>query len=70
MDLLDLLLLFLLAPALLLGMALGIAGACLLHWLAPAPEPIAAEAVLVALGFFGGLVCSWWLEQSTPRKPF
>ena len=68
MELVDLLLLLLFAPALLCGLALGIAGAFLLHWFAPAPEPLMAEAGLVALGFFGGLVCSWWFDRAGPSK--
>jgi len=63
MELIDLLLTCLFAPALLCGLALGIGGAFLLHWLALSPEPLGAEALLVALGFIGGLLCTLWLNR-------
>jgi hypothetical protein len=62
MDFIDILFGVLWAPALLVGTAIGFSGALLLHWLAPAPEPLLAEAALTALGFIGGLACEWWLH--------
>jgi uncharacterized membrane protein YccC len=51
----------LLVPEALLGTLLGVAGASLVHWLAPSPEPVMVEAGLVAFGFVGGLALShWW----------
>ena len=51
----------LLVPEALLGTLLGIAGAALIHWLAPSPEPVLVEAGVVAFGFVGGLALShWW----------
>jgi hypothetical protein len=62
MDFLDLVLL----PDLVLGTILGICAAGLVHWLAPAPEPLLLEGGLVALGFAGGVVVS--LLSSRKRK--
>jgi hypothetical protein len=51
----------LLVPEALFGTLLGIAGASLVHWLAPSPEPVLVEAGLIALGFVSGLALShWW----------
>ena len=51
----------LLVPEALFGTLLGVAGASLVHWLAPSPEPVLVETGLVALGFVSGLAVShWW----------
>jgi predicted CDP-diglyceride synthetase/phosphatidate cytidylyltransferase len=59
MGLLDLLL----VPEALVGCILGLLAASIVHWLAPAPEPVVLEAGLVAAGFIGGLVVSWLTEK-------
>ena len=72
MELLELLLTLLVAPAMLVGIAIGLLGAALLHWLAPAPEPLFAEAALVAMGFLGALLYGYWQmqqKQDARRKP-
>jgi hypothetical protein len=53
----------LLVPEAFLGCLLGLLAACLVHWLAPAPEPVLLEAGLVAGGFVGGLVVNWLTER-------
>jgi predicted CDP-diglyceride synthetase/phosphatidate cytidylyltransferase len=45
------------------GCILGLLAASIVHWLAPAPEPVVLEAGLVAAGFIGGLVVSWLTEK-------
>lgn len=59
MALLDLLV----VPEALVGCVLGLLAAGLVHWLAPAPEPIVLEAGLIAAGFIGGLVVNWLTER-------
>jgi Na+/glutamate symporter len=54
----DLLALFA-VPEAVVGCLLGLLVAALIHWLAPAPEPLVLEAGLVAAGFIGGLAVSW-----------
>jgi hypothetical protein len=39
-----------------LGTLLGIAAAVALHWLFPGQDILFGQALLVAVGFFGGLV--------------
>ena len=50
-------------PEALVGCILGLLAAGLIHWLAPAPEPILLEGGLVAAGFIGGLVVNWLTER-------
>lgn len=59
MALLDLLV----VPEALIGCVLGLLAAGLVHWIAPAPEPIVLEAGLVAAGFIGGLVVNWLTDR-------
>ena len=59
MSLLDLLV----VPEALVGCVLGLLAAFLVHWIAPAPEPVVLEAGLVAAGFIGGLVVNWLTER-------
>jgi Na+/glutamate symporter len=59
MTLLDLLV----VPEALVGCVLGLLAAGLVHWIAPAPEPVVLEAGLVAAGFIGGLVVNWLTER-------
>ncbi len=53
----------LVVPEALVGCILGLLAAGLIHWLAPAPEPILLEGGLVAAGFIGGLVVNWLTER-------
>ena len=53
----------LLVPEALIGCLIGLMAAGLIHWIAPAPEPVLLEAALVAGGFIGGLVVSWMTEK-------
>lgn len=59
MDLLNLLV----VPEALVGCVLGLLAAGLVHWIAPAPEPIVLEAGLVTAGLIGGLVVNWLTER-------
>ena len=56
MDFIDLLLF----PEIVLGALVGLAGAALIHWFAPKPEPLLVEAGLVALGAIGGMFFAHW----------
>ena len=46
-------------PEAVVGCVVGLLLAGLIHWLAPAPEPVLLEAALVALGFIGGLAVGY-----------
>jgi hypothetical protein len=59
MDLLEALLMW----EALLGCLFGLVAAGLIHWLAPAPEPVFLEAALVAGGFFVGLIVGWRVDK-------
>ncbi len=54
----------LVVPEALFGTLLGVVGALLVHWLAPAPEPVTVEAGLVALGFIAGLGLNRWNHRA------
>jgi hypothetical protein len=53
----------LVVPEAIVGCVLGLLAAGLIHWIAPAPEPIVLEEGLVAAGFIGGLVVDWLTER-------
>ena len=53
----------LVVPEAVVGTTLGLLAAALVHWLAPAPEPVVLEAGLVAAGFVGGLVVNWLTDK-------
>jgi hypothetical protein len=64
MGLLDLLV----VPEAFVGCVLGLLAAGLIHWIAPAPEPIVLEGGLVAAGFIGGLVVNWLTERRSKDR--
>jgi hypothetical protein len=64
MDLLDLLV----VREAVVGCVLGLLAAGLIHWIAPAPEPILLEAGLIAAGLIGGLVVNWLTERRSQDR--
>jgi hypothetical protein len=57
-----------LVPEAFVGCVLGLVAAGLIHWIAPAPEPIVLEGGLVAAGFIGGLVVNWLTERRSKDR--
>jgi hypothetical protein len=65
----DLLLDLLIAPGLVLGCAVGVGAAVLLHWLAPDQDLVWVQALLVIGGGVVGVLLEGALTDSRSSKP-
>jgi hypothetical protein len=68
LEAMDALVTALLLPEVLIGTLLGLVAAAIVHWLAPAPEPLILEAGLVGLGFLGGFVFGWASDRKRQQQ--